>query len=213
MTTIEQERPATRTERDDMTTGLTGRIVEIEADVIYVSLGQRVHEATRAVSCLVAPVVGDEVGLLRAVNGRLFVTAVLVRPREMPLTLDAPHGLAVSSGGDIRLEAAHSMQLQGCEFSARFDQVHWMARLLYATGAEFVLRSKAARLFTQALEALCARMQVGADRSYRHIAEAEHVRVGMLDVRAKHLANVRAGTLVLTARELAKVDGAQIHVG
>lgn len=192
---------------------LTGQVIEVESDAIYVSFGQRVHEAARAVSCLVVPESGDEVGLMRTSDGRLFVTAVLARAREVPLTINAPHGLAVMSARDIRLDAGDSMYLQGRSFAAQFDEAHWAVRLLRATGVEFVLRSKAARVFAQAAEAVLSRLQVAADRSYRHVAEAEHVRVGMLDVRAEHLANVRAGTLLLTARELAKVDGAQIHVG
>lgn len=192
---------------------LIGRVVEVDASAVYVSCGKRVHEAARAFSCLVAPEPGDEVSLLRVGDGCLFVTAVLVRTREAPLTLDAPRGLVVTSACDIRLEAAQSVHLQGRGLMAQFDEAHWVVRLLRATGAEFVLRSKAVRAFAHIAEVVCSRLQVAADRSYRHVAEAEHVRAGMLDVRAEHLANVRAGTLILTARELAKVDGTQVHVG
>ena len=192
---------------------MVGRVVETAADVVYVSFDRRVHEATRAFSCMVVPEPGDEVGLFRAPDGRLFMTAVLSRACDAPLTLHAPEGFALKSDKDIRIEAQQAVHLQGATFTGRFDSAHWAARLMRVTGVEFVLRSAAARLFAEAAEAVLSRLQVSADRSYRHIAQAEHVRTGILDVKAEHVANIRAGTMLLSSRELTKVDGAQIHVG
>ena len=192
---------------------IVGSVVETASDALYVSFDRRVHEASRAFSCMVLAEPGDEVALLRAPDGRLFVTAVLSRSSGAPLTLHAPEGFTLRSDKDIRLEAQQSVQLQGADFTGRFDSAHWAARLMRVTGVEFVLRSGAARLFAEAAEAVLSRLQVSADRSYRHVAQAEHVRTGILDIKAEHVANIRAGTMLLTARELTKVDGAQIHVG
>src|SRR5690606_31457285 len=148
---------------------LTGEGVEAAPDALYVSFAQRVHEATRALSCMAVPEAGDDGGLQRTAHGRLFVTAVLARTRAAPLTLDARHGLVVKTAADIRLEAGQAMHLQGTAFTGRFDDAHWAARLLRVTGAELVLRSKAARLFAQAAEAVLSRLPVSADRSYRHV--------------------------------------------
>ncbi|RST50640.1 DUF3540 domain-containing protein [Variovorax sp. MHTC-1] len=192
---------------------LVGSVVETAFDVVYVSFERRVHEAARAFSCMVVPEPGDEVGLFRTPDGRLFMTAVLSRASGAPLTLHAPEGFTLKSDKDIRLEAQQAVHLQAATFAGQFDSAHWAARLMRVTGVEFVLRSAAARLFAEAAEAVLSRLQVSADRSYRHIAQAEHVRTGILDVKAEHVANIRAGTMLLSSRELTKVDGAQIHVG
>lgn len=189
-----------------------GTVVDQDGRISYVAIDGRVEEAAQAVSCLVAPAVGDQVCAFRTAAGELFVTHVLSRQAEGPLRVEAPAGLSFSSPGRISVQAGE-VEIEGERLVARFDEANWFVRLLKATGVEFALHGTVARLFAHAVETVAGRLQLSADRSYRHIREAEHIRTGVLDVRAETVAQIRARHTIVGAKELVKMDGSQIHVG
>ena len=191
---------------------LNGTVADIDGETYYVSLLDRTYEVRRAVSCLVVPEIGDEVCILRTSHDKLYLMHVLSRTLGKPLTIGCPAGLVLNSP-KILLSAEQCLRLEGGQLEARFEGAEWFVKILRFTGIELILRSKVAKLFSHAAELLTGRIQVGADRSYRNIAEAEHVRTGVFDVKAEHVAHIRARNTILTARELVKVDASQIHVG
>jgi predicted thioesterase len=207
------ETPPTAPAADTAARWFTGRVVDVAPEAIYVSVQQRVREAQVALACLVAPGLGDEVGLLRTADERWFVMSVLVRPGHQDVVLQAPGGLTLSAAGAVGIETPEALRLKADALEGDFQRVRLTTRLAQVTGVELVLNSRVAKLVAHAAEACLSRLSLNTQRSYRHVAEAEHVRAGVLDIRAKHLASVRAGTTVLSSRELTKVDGTQIHVG
>jgi hypothetical protein len=190
-----------------------GQVTGVADQDFEVSLADGPRRARQALSCLVTPAVGDEVCLLETPTGDCYLTQVLHRPQPAPLQVAAPHGLQLHAEGPLSFTTSDRLSLTGEELEARFQRARWLVRLLECTGVEFLLRGSIAKLFTQAAELFSSRLQVGAERSYRHIGEAEHVRAGLLDLKAEHLVHIRGRNAILTAEQLAKIDGAQIHLG
>jgi hypothetical protein len=57
------------------------------------------------------------------------------------------------------------------------------------------------------------RLTQRAKRVYRFVEELDQLRARQLDYRADDVAQIRGRHTVMTARQIAKIDGEQIHVG
>jgi hypothetical protein len=168
-----------------------------------------VHErpvrAAVALSCLIAPLVGDRVALFRDAVGRRFVTAILERTAPGPLSLFSERAIEVGSATAIRLRAP-LLEAVGDRFSA-------CVRSLRAIASEVVLESKLARLCSGLVDVVAQRIGVHAEHSHRQIDGTEQLRCRDLDLRASELAHVRARTTIVKASTLVKIDAAQIQIG
>jgi len=65
----------------------------------------------------------------------------------------------------------------------------------------------------ETLDQRIGRLSQRLKRAYRFIEEGEHVRAESLDYAAEKSVNLRGENTIVTARELVKVDGGQIHLG
>ncbi len=69
------------------------------------------------------------------------------------------------------------------------------------------------RTVAQRVEMVADRVTQRAKRSYRFSEEEDVVRADRVDMDGKSLLNMRAPTLLATAKALLKMDAKQIHVG
>jgi Protein of unknown function (DUF3540) len=182
--------------------------------------GER-YEARRAVGCLVEPSAADTVLLLVHDEGS-HVLCVLDRDGAGAKTLAVDGDLAIEArGGSIALAAHRDLDL----VAAR--RAHFAAGEVDITAPSATvsvgrlsvlgdyLRTEIGKVaaFATTVTTEVDRLVQRVRRSVRTVEESEHVRAGTFDLRAKDMVSVRGHTTLVTAEELVKLDGEQVHLG
>ncbi len=200
----------------------TGTIESCEAGAAAVRTPSGLRGARRAVSCLVEPEVGDRVLAATDEEGQTWVLAVLERRAGAALRLGAEGDVAwnvpggaftVASRGGISLAtagvatvAAAALRVTAAEGGLHLDKVSFLGRLVEA-------QAETVKLVAGALDQTLERLWHRVKRSYRFVAEQDHVRAGHLDYAAQESAHLRGKNTLVTAEQLVKVDGGQVHLG
>ncbi|MBF0170485.1 MAG: DUF3540 domain-containing protein [Nitrospinae bacterium] len=161
-------------------------------------------EARRAVSCLVAPEPGDRVLLVTGPDGDIFTLAVLERPGGRPLTI--PLGAeATLSGGAITLKG-EKLSLEGKEGEGTFGT--------------FALAVSRLSLVCGVVDAIVKGVNMVADRLVQRSRESlttveghHQVEAGSVTLKAEGILDLSGADAQLTATEVARIDGEQIHIG
>ena len=180
------------------------------------------HEARRAVSCLVAPEVGDEVLLATVQDGRAFILAVLERREGAAIRLEADGDLAVrlrkgrfsvaaQEGIDLATAQEASitsgtLRVMAAEAGIRLDRLSFLGRFVHA-------EVERVKVFAGSLDSVLDRFWQRVKRSYRFVEEVDHVRAEQIDYAAEKNAHLRGRNALVTAEQLVKVDAEQIHIG
>lgn len=198
----------------------TARVLDRTDDGLLVAYAGAVRPARVALSCLVQPEPGD-LALVAATGAGLFVLALLERPAPAPLrlilgaeaeiaatgtlTLLGGHGLTLTSPGQVAL-TADTIEMQSRGARLLIDELAHVGRAVTAQVGKL-------RLVGEVAETLVDRLLTRARRSFRFIAEGEHLRARDIDHRAEETVQLRGRTAFVTADTLVKVDADQIHMG
>lgn len=206
---------------DAVTFQRTGVIERIEGPTLVVRTDAGVLRARRAVSCLVEAEPADLVLVAGDEAGRAWVLAVL--EREGAATCLAVEGdLDVRArGGAVRVLARDAIDvvssrrvaLSAPETSISTAALGIMADTLSLVGDVLAARVEKARLESTTVETLAERFFQKAQRAYRVIEELDQLRAKRVDYKGEQVMTLHGGSTVLTANELVKVDGDQVHVG
>jgi hypothetical protein len=199
----------------------TGHVVRLEGRTVVLRTGRGEIRAERAVSCLVEPVEGDYV--LAAIDGRreTYVLAIL-RREESKVTLSADgdlelkaplgrvaivsrDGVDVASGGDVSV-VARSVSMKARLGSVVFERLSYIGDVVRAEVSK-------TRLEGGVVERFIDRFTENVKRSFRKVEEIDQVKAKRIDYGAEQSLALHSENTVVTAKELVKVDGAQIHVG
>jgi hypothetical protein len=179
------------------------------------------YRARRAHSCLVDPVAGDFVLVATLGDGRCFVLAVL--EREAPgvtLAIDGDLDVQLRSGS-FKVAAQQGVSIASADdvsvVSGRIDvnAVEGSVVVQRATflGRYFKSEIEKVKSFAGTVDAVMDRFSQKVKRSYRTVEEVEQLRAHRIDHRAETLMNLRGKNTLMTAENLVKVDGEQIHLG
>lgn len=190
---------------------------------LTVELATGTFEAKRAASCLLAPSTGDEVIVaLPEDGGPLYVLSVLTRADEgAPSVLRADGDLEIDAADHLRFRATKGVEVRTpghIKMAARelglmtIDALVRSERLSFVGGA-VKAQATALRSTFELLDTFAQRVSTHAKRSYRFIEEMDVTRADEIDTRAAHTMNMRGKNTFLTAEDLAKIDGEQVHLG
>lgn len=189
--------------------------------LLLVEAGAARLQARRAVSCLVEPEPGDLV-LLGGDVARPFVIAVLERRGDAPVRI-AVRGDAelVARGGRLRLmgeagvDAASpgAVSLSGAEVAVTARSGRFLIDQVVHVGTSLRAHIAQLKLVGDALETVVRRVMARMTRSTRIVEEIDQLRSGSIEHRAEETLRMHARNSVITASNLAKVDGGQIHLG
>jgi hypothetical protein len=200
----------------------TGTVSAVAADAVAVRLKSGLVQARRAASCLMEPAPGDQVLVSGEDASDCYVIAVLARDSTTPcrlhlsgdthlqvndgaLHLGADHGLRLAGGPSLHLSAAE-IDLQSAKTQLITGQLTVIGRALTATLDHIgLVGNRVEAVFKSLLQRL--------SHSVREVEGVDHLRCGQIDYRAEENASVRGKNTLLTARELVKIDGGQIHLG
>lgn len=168
--------------------------------------------AHRAAGCLLAPAVGDQV--LVALGARPFVITVLERCGDSAaeVVVDGDTRV-VARGGKLSLESA-----EGVTVTTKALRIHsGLTEVLSHRIDAVAVRARASfddlGVLAKAYDVVAERVSLRADRVFRFVKELDQLRARHFDYRADHSAQIRGENTVMVAREVAKIDGEQIHVG
>jgi hypothetical protein len=178
--------------------------------------------ARRAVGCLVEPRAGDRVLVALEEDGDAFVLSVLERAEaaettisvDGDLTLRAANGtvkIAGQGGVDLATGGAARIAATSVEVSALRGRVsiQWLEVLGEAARVELGKVKMIAKTFDAVLE----RWSQRSKRSYRTVEEVDQVHAHEIDYAAEGNARLRGENALLTATDVAKVNGEQVHLG
>lgn len=201
---------------------IRGLVVGTGPEGIRVDTEEGVLLAKKAFSCLIEPVEGDRVLVAGDLNDGVHVIAVLERTGDAPatmafdrdLTLGVLKGrLGFAAGRGIDLVSAKDMNLTSSELSVRAQRSHVFLDRLSYVGSRLIAEVGAVRLVGEIFDAVLERISRRVKRSYTVVEDLDHVRSGQMDYRAVDTMSLRAKNAIVTAEELIKMDGDQIHLG
>ena len=198
-----------------------GEITKREGDRFVVrALGSEMR-AKRAVGCLVEPREGDRVLLAGEAHGACFVISVLEREdRSASITCEGDLDIKLKSGRfrvasqeGIDLVSPKEVSIAAGSVSLRARAGSFVLEQLSYLGS--VARAELERIKVEGgiLETVMDRVSQRVKRSFRTIEEIDQVNAERIDYAAKQTMTLRGENTLVTARELVKMDGEQIHMG
>ncbi len=199
-----------------------GIVIECCSDGIKVASDEGDLLARRALSCLVEPVQGDRVLVAGDLDDEVFVIAVLERcdPSAIKLTADRDLSFVVRDGrfsvaaaNGMDLLSEKEMTLSASELTLRAPTSHFFLDHLSYLGRQLFAHLEVTKLLGGVFDAILERASQKVKRSYRVVEEIDHVRSEEIDYRATKGMSLRGKNTLVTAEQLVKLDGDQIHLG
>jgi len=201
-----------------------GRLMSADADgLLHVEAEDgALWSCRRAASCLLKPQPGDTVLMSGPDSRRVYLIAVIEQADasqsriEVPgdLHLSAPAGeVSIDSATDIRLRSAAGLEMKATQWSLDAGQAQCHVADMRYTGQTLDATVGRLRLVGKLFESVADRMVQMARSALRLVDEVDQVRAGHLDVRAQETAVIHGKHVLLTGKELMKVDAGQIHMG
>ncbi|MBI3068818.1 MAG: DUF3540 domain-containing protein [Betaproteobacteria bacterium] len=181
-----------------------------------------VRSANVAASCLLQPALGDRVLTAAERGGECYVLAVLKRTHAIAnairftgdtslivdggrLRTSARDGVEVATAGEIALNAG-SIAMNALAADVAVERLSFAGTLLQA-GIEKI------KLVAGTFDSVLERFYQRVARSIRRVDEIDQVKAGQIDYEAEKNLALHAKYTLVTAEELVKMDGEQIHVG
>lgn len=199
-----------------------GTVVRASDGRFFVRTSDGEIDAQRAVSCLIEPDMHDEVIVKVLGDGRAYITAVLTREEgakarmvvDGDLDLELKKGsFGVKAARGVRIMSGKAIDLSSGEISVRALAGEMAIQKLSYVGTLLRSEIESVKTIAGALDAVLDRFSQRVKRSYRTVEEIDHVRAKEIHYTAKENLFLNGGNAVVTAEELVKVDGEQIHLG
>lgn len=176
--------------------------------------------ATRAPSCLLEPVTGDEV-LYASVSGSLCILAITRRAeRGALLAIDGGLRIEVRNGdfrvgaeGEVEILSAQRALVAAPEIEVQAARGNVFVQSVSLLGELASLEFEKVKVIAAAVDSVVDRVTQHAKRVFRFVEGRDTTRAESIDYSARENALVRGENTLVTADDLVKVDAAQIHVG
>jgi hypothetical protein len=199
-----------------------GTIVATRGAAFVIRSASDRFEAERAASCLLAPEVGDRVLCAGSRREGHYVLAILTRAEgtKAAVSVDgdlelrvpsgrfvvaAQEGVELISGKDTAVVSG-SVSITAAEASVGVERLSLLGSFVRA-------EIESVKLLAGKLDSVVERVSARLKRSFRTVEETDQVRAARIDYAAQSTMSLHAENALVTASELVKVDGEQIHVG
>lgn len=191
------------------------------APQLSVVVDGRIVSAKRAASCLVVPIVGDEV-LVSEVGDRVYVLSILERHAAASSTVELGSGVRLEvEGRALRVEGAEEVVLAPEKhFTVNTKDVSVRAESLDAAvvrtkvfGQSFESTFDRLKTFARSIDVVADDVVSTLKRSLRFVSHLDQTRAKHIDTRAEGTLAMHAETTTITARTVAKIDSTQVHIG
>ncbi len=200
-----------------------GRVTGQAGDFFTVAGAFGEYRVERAVSCLIAPHIGDEVLTALSGKGSCFILSVLRRRegtdttnemlfsgpvrmhvRDGGFDLAATAGVSLSSGAELAL-AAPQLNVHAGQARATMTRCSFVTGLFHGTIKEMkVVAGKVENIFQRLTERLT--------NSCRYVAEHEEIQTGSTRYLVEENLTMHAQNAMHVAKELVTINAEQIHL-
>lgn len=164
----------------------------------------RTWHCRRAVSCVIAPQVGDTV-LVTTVENQIWLLAVLERQDPQQAELSVPGDLHIRSSGELSL-SGEALRVSASQGDCHINDMKYSGDKLSAWVSLSRIVGKRAESVWQTVTQISHNL-------LRNTRQTEQVRAGQLDMKAQDYARLHAHNTVITSKAITKVDSEQIHMG
>jgi len=180
------------------------------------------YAVERAASCLIKPEMGDEVLVCLLPDRRAYVLAVLVRDGkrkteisvEGDLKLNAEHGrVEIAASEGVSVVTPRDVEMVAGKLSIRAVAAVLASEAVTMVGKTVHQEVDRIKLVARTFDATLERFTQRTKQSFRLIQETDHVRAERVDYVAEKSITMHGQHAIVTAQELVKVDGGQIHLG
>jgi hypothetical protein len=200
----------------------SGRLQKGVEPLFEIRVGGRTLEARRAASCLLAPAAGDRI--VAAISGdEVFVLGVLERSDRSASAIELGHGVTIDvdesqsvsirGAGDLHLHGSRSVTATSEEVRIHAGRASLIAKKVEAVGLSLESSFDHVRQLGRVVEILADEVSSRLKRSFRFVSEIDQTRAHIVDVRAEGHVNIHGENTSVTARQIAKIDSNQIHIG
>ncbi|NIO08215.1 MAG: DUF3540 domain-containing protein [Deltaproteobacteria bacterium] len=199
-----------------------GRVTGSEGRFFAVETGSARVKATKSVSCLIEPLMGDTALISVAPSGRCYILGILERENIGPASLvfegdvefKAEEGrFRVAAQEGIDLVSAKGTALVSPELSINSVQADVSIQQLSFFGTFLQGQIERIKLIGQACDSVFERVSQRVRRCYRWVDELDQLKAGQLNYLVKKLMSLRGKYSVLTAQEHVRIDGDKILMG
>jgi len=192
----------------------------VAVEPLRVRSGPVEYVARRAVSCLVAPRVDDEVLVSLLADGRAYVLAVLDRD-AVTIDIEVAGDLRLTAAGvveiagteGVRVASGEAVDVAGVRVSIRSTVTSLASDTFDLVGRAATAELSIARVVVERLDGVFDRIFQRAKRSIRIVEEADQLRAGRIEQIAKDAVTTHGRDVITTAEQLVKIDGGQIQIG
>ena len=165
-------------------------------------------EAVLAASCLLEPELGDRILIVNLGRREAFILAVLERDPTRDARIVSPGNLSLHLGsGEFTVAAREGVKI----FSEQTVAIGADIIETNAREARFFIGS--ARLVGKVVDTVVGRLSQRVKQSFRRIDGMDHLRAGQLDHEAEGMARIHGENTFVSASNLVRADGAQVHIG
>jgi hypothetical protein len=199
-----------------------GRVVARHGDAWVIQSAQGEQVARRAPSCLLEPRVDDLVLSVNLGDGRNYLLAVLERigAGEVHIAIDVETELVADDGTlsvrapkGIRLASTGTLGLVGRAIDLVADEGTLLVKSLSVLSEVCRVHASQTTLLANVVESIAERVSSYARCVLRRTEELEQVQAGELHVRVAGNLDVRGRNTLLSAQQLVKLNGEQVHLG
>jgi hypothetical protein len=198
----------------------TARVVAEEPLVLRA--GGVEYRAERAASCLLRPAAGDEVLVALLPDRRAFVLAVLTRDEtkrseirvDGDLRIASDKGRVSISGSEgVAVVTPRDVEMVAGRITLKSAATALASEAITVVGKAVVLELDRVKLGARTFDSVLERFTQRVKRAIRTVEETDHLRAERIDYAAEKSLAMYGENAVVTAKELVKVDGGQIHLG
>lgn len=199
-----------------------GTVARIENGTCVTRTAYGEYRAKKAASCLLEPRTGDVVLLCALPQGETYILAVLeqkdgtsakveldgdleIKLRCGHFTVAAASGVDLASSKDVSVTSS-GFRVNAAEGSMVFQRLAFLGTLVRAEVEQL-------KVIAAACDSVMDRIVQKVKRSYRFVEGADHVRAERIDYNARQNVSVHGKNALVTAEELVKLDGEQVHIG
>lgn len=198
-----------------------GTVTRVDGGAFVVHTPSGDYHAKRAVSCLVEPREGDYV-LLSVVPANAYVLAVLERDERAKTTVAVDGDLefqlrggrfTVAAQEGVDLVSAKDVSVTSAGLDVNTGDGNVVVQRLSFLGTLVRAEVEKVKVLAGSFDSVLDRLSQRVKRAYRTVEEFDQLRAERIDYVAKKNMTLRGENALISAEELVKVDGDQIHLG